>query len=173
MADVAVTGGVGRGLAGAALVAMAVLGSAGCSGTQESASDAASKAASAAQSAGAEVSAAASKAAGAASSAAGVAENKLDEIKNGVEAKDEVALGEPSADSEGYVKVPVTVQNTDAAKKSFAVQVNFKDESGNKVDTVIVTIDDVAGKATGRGTARSTHRLPGSVTAETERAVRY
>ncbi|MFG2291954.1 hypothetical protein [Streptomyces sp. NPDC048603] len=164
---------VRRGLAGAVLVAMAALGAAGCSDVQDKASDAASKAASAAESAGGEVSAAASKAAGAASSAAAVAGNKLDEIKNGVDAKDEVALGEPSADSEGYLKVPVTVKNTDAAKKSFAVQVDFKDEGGNRVDTVVVTVTDVPGNATGRGTARSTHRLPGTVVAETERAVRY
>ncbi|MEV8535207.1 hypothetical protein [Streptomyces sp. NPDC051211] len=162
-----------RGLAAGVVLAMAVLGAAGCSDGDGAVSDAASKAASAVQSAGAEVSAAASRASDAAASAAAVAKGKLDEIKDGVDAKEDVTLGTPSADGEGYTVVPVTVKNSDGSTKSFAVQVNFKDEAGNQLDTVVVTVTDVAGNATGQGTARSPHKLSGTVTAEIGTALRY
>ncbi|MGW7342280.1 hypothetical protein [Streptomyces sp. NPDC054854] len=153
---------VRRGLAAGAVIVMAVCGTAGCSDGTGSASDAASKAASAVQSAGAKV-----------SSAASVAQDRFAEIKNGVDAKDEVTLGTVATDGEGYTVVPVTVKNTDASKKSFAVQVDYKDESGNRLDTVVVTVSDVAGNGTGQGSARSTHKLAGTAQAETARAVRY
>ncbi|NXY97538.1 hypothetical protein HYE82_24815 [Streptomyces sp. BR123] len=161
----------GRALAGA-VVALAALCTAGCAG-DESPKEAVSKAASAVASAGAEISAAASKAADTAASAAAEAQNKLDQIKGGVNAKDAATLGTPSTDSGGYTVVPVTVDNTDSAAKSFAVQVNFKDDSANTVDVAVVTIDDVGAKAKGQGTARSTHSLSGKITAEVARAVRY
>ncbi|MGW7316012.1 hypothetical protein [Streptomyces sp. NPDC054865] len=156
---------VRRGLAAGAVIVMAVCGTAGCSDGTGSASDAASKAASAVQSAGAKVSSAAS--------AAAVAQDRFAEIKNGVDAKDEVTLGTVATDGEGYTVVPVTVKNTDASKKSFAVQVDYKDEGGNRLDTVVVTVSDVAGNGTGQGSARSTHKLAGTAQAETARAVRY
>ncbi|MCJ1676394.1 hypothetical protein MTF65_03305 [Streptomyces sp. APSN-46.1] len=164
---------VRRGLAGGVVLVMAVLGTAGCSDGDGPASDAASKAASAVKSVGAEVSSAAAEAASAAASAAAVAKGKLDEIKDGVDAKNDVTLGAPSTDGDGHTVVPVTVKNTDSSKKSFAVQVNFKDESGKQLDTVVVTITDVAGNASGQGTARSTHKLSGTVTADSDRALRY
>ncbi|MFD3873791.1 hypothetical protein [Streptomyces sp. NPDC058623] len=164
---------VRRGLAAGAVIVMAICGTAGCSDGSGSASDAASKAASAVQSAGAKVSSAASAAADAASSAAAVAQDKFAEIKNGVDAKDEVTLGAVSTDGEGYTIVPVSVKNTDASTKSFAVQVDYKDESGNQLDTVVLTVSDVAGNGTGQGVAKSTHKLAGTAKAETTRALRY
>ncbi|MFE0580022.1 hypothetical protein [Streptomyces sp. PCS3-D2] len=161
-----------RGAAGMVLAA-AVLGAAGCSGGDGSPSGAVSSAASAVRSAGEAVSSAASEAAKAAESAAAVAKDKLAEVKNGADAKDQVSLGTVSTDADGYTTVPVTVRNTDDGAKSFAVQVEFKDASGNLVDTVVVTVSDVAGKDTGEGTARSTHKLSGTVTAQTGAALRY
>ncbi|MEU2395681.1 hypothetical protein [Streptomyces sp. NPDC007369] len=161
----------GRVLAGA-VAAVAALCTAGCA-EGGSPSEAVSKAASAVASAGAEVSAAASRAADTAASAAAEARNKLGQIKGGVNAKDDVTLGSPSTDSGGYTVVPVAVDNTDSSTKSFAVQVNFKDDGGNTVDVVVVTVDKVAGKAKGEGTARSTHKLSGKITAETGTALRY
>ncbi len=95
------------------------------------------------------------------------------QIKNGVDAEADVTLGTPSTDGDGYTVVPVTVKNSDGSEKSFAVQVNFKDQSGNLLDTVVVTVTNVGGNGTGQGTARSTHKLSGPVTAETARALRY
>ncbi|MFE7184306.1 hypothetical protein [Streptomyces erythrochromogenes] len=161
-----------RGAAGVVLAAVA-LGAAGCSGGDGNPSGAVSSAASAVRSAGEAVSSAASEAAKAAESAAAVAKDKLADVKNGVNAKDQVSLGAVATDADGYTTVPVTVRNTDDATKSFAVQVEFKDESGNLVDTVVVTVSDVTGQGTGQGTARSTHKLSGTVTAQTGTALRY
>ncbi|MFD3546514.1 hypothetical protein ACFWUW_13025 [Streptomyces sp. NPDC058655] len=160
-----------RALTGA-VAAVLAFGAAGCSGDGDPGS-AASKAASAVESAGAAVSSAASGAADAAASAAAVAKDRLGEVKNGVDAKAEVTLGAVAADGEGYATVPVSVRNTDAATKSFAVQVNLKDEGGNLLDTVVVTVSDVPGNGTGQATARSTHKLSGTVVAETGTALRY
>ncbi|KOU85230.1 hypothetical protein ADK94_16425 [Streptomyces sp. XY593] len=161
-----------RGAAAVVLAAVA-LGAAGCSGGDGDPAGAVSSAASAVKSAGEAVSSAASEAAKAAESAAAVAKDKLAEVKDGVDAKDQVSLGTVATDADGYTTVPVTVRNTDDATKSFAVQVEFKDESGNLVDTVVVTVSDVAGKGTGQGTARSTHKLSGTVSAQTATALRY
>ncbi|MET9468619.1 hypothetical protein ABZY44_28280 [Streptomyces sp. NPDC006544] len=160
-----------RGLAGVVWVALAV-GVTGCS-DGDGPSGAASKAASAVASAGAVVSSAASEAADAAESAAAVAKDKLAEVKDGVDAKDQVTLGTPAKAADGRATVSVAVKNADGEKKSFAVQVNFKDEGGNLLDTVVVTIADVAPNATGEGAARSTRALSGTVKAETGKALRY
>ncbi|WP_053713289.1 hypothetical protein [Streptomyces sp. XY413] len=161
-----------RGAAGVVLAAVA-LGAAGCSGGDGDPAGAVSSAASAVKSAGEAVSSAASEAAKAAESAAAVAKDKLADVKDGVDAKDQVSLGTVATDADGYTTVPVSVRNTDDATKSFAVQVEFKDESGNLVDTVVVTVSDVAGKGAGQGTARSTHKLSGTVSAQTAKALRY
>ncbi|MGW7025636.1 hypothetical protein ACWGFX_00320 [Streptomyces xanthophaeus] len=147
------TNGRMRSLAGVALVAGLTFGATGCSGDGEPG-------------------AAVSKAASAVSSAA-AAKSELGAVKDGVNAKDEVTLGAPATDGDGYATVPVTVRNTDGAQKSFAVQVNMKDAGGNLLDVVVVTIADVPGNGTGQGTARSTHKLSGTVTAETGTALRY
>ncbi len=84
-----------------------------------------------------------------------------------------MSLGAVATDTDGFTTVPVTVRNTDDGTKSFAVQVEFKDESGNLVDTVVTTVPDVAGKGTGEGTARSTHKLAGTVSAQVGTALRY
>ncbi|MFD9306735.1 hypothetical protein ACFWCB_29415 [Streptomyces sp. NPDC060048] len=160
-----------RGLAGVVVAALAV-GVAGCSDA-DGPSGAASRAASALESAGAVASSAAAEAADAAESAAAVARNKLSEVKNGIDVKDEVTLGAPTTDGDGRTTVPVSVKNSDGSTKSFAVQVNLEDEGGKLLDTVVVTISDVAANATGEGTARSTRTLSGTVKAETGSALRY
>ncbi|MFB0630759.1 hypothetical protein [Streptomyces sp. AB3(2024)] len=161
-----------RGAAGVLLTVMAC-GAAGCSDSGGSPSGAVSSAAAAVRSAGEAVSSAAAEAGKAAASASAVAKEKLAEVKDGVNAKDQVTLGPVATDGDGYTTVPVTVRNTDDGKKSFAVQVEFKDEAGNLLDTVVVTVTDVPGKGTGQGTARSTHKLSGTVTAQTGTALRY
>ncbi|MGW6979184.1 hypothetical protein ACWGE1_07015 [Streptomyces sp. NPDC054932] len=162
-----------RGAAGAVVLTAVALGAAGCSDGDGTPSGAVSSAASAVKSAGEAVSSAAAEAKRAAESAAAVAKDKLAGVKDGVNAKEQVSLGSVATDADGYTTVPVTAQNTDDATKSFAVQVEFKDEAGNLIDTVVVTITDVAGKGTGQGTARSTHKLSGTVSAQTGTALRY
>jgi hypothetical protein len=119
------------------------------------------------------VSSAASKAASAFASATAEAGRQLDEIKGGIDAKDAVKLGDPTTDSDGRTAVDVTVDNTTDSTKSFAVQVDFSDEDGNRLDSALVTVSDVAGGQTGKGTVHSNRDLSGEVKAEVSRAVRY
>ncbi|MFJ4469996.1 hypothetical protein ACIP2X_21340 [Streptomyces sp. NPDC089424] len=105
-------------------------------------------------------------------SASAEADRKLDEIK-GVNAKNEVTLGEPATGKDGRTAVEVEVRNTADSTKSFAVQVNFTDSGGQLHDAVVVTVSDVPAGRTGKGTARSAHQLSGDVGATVARAVRY
>ncbi|MBT2468882.1 hypothetical protein J7E97_13600 [Streptomyces sp. ISL-66] len=162
----------GRGLAAGVGLVVLVSAAAGCS-DGDGPSAAASEAASAVASAGAVVSSAASEASDAVESAAAVAKDKLSEVKDGIDAKDDVTLGAPAKDADGRTTVSVSAKNTEGSPKSFAVQVDFKDEGGKLLDTVVVTVSDVAANATGEGTARSTHTLSGTVKAETGKALRY
>ncbi|WP_405628513.1 FxLYD domain-containing protein [Streptomyces sp. NBC_00016] len=155
----------------------------GCSDddTPSSVSSAASKAASAAESLGREATAAASslasgfasEASSAFASASASASRKLDEIKDGVDVKSDVKLGTPDTDQDGRATVEVTVTNTTDASKSFAVQIDFTDSSGNRLDTVVTTVSDVTAGKTGKETARSNRTLSGQVKAAVARAVRY
>ncbi|MFG2777844.1 hypothetical protein ACGFY7_08265 [Streptomyces prunicolor] len=129
-------------------------------------SSVASKAASAVASIGAQ-------ATGAIASATAEAGRKLDNVKNGVDAKDAVRLATPTTDSAGRSTVEVTVDNTDSSTKSFAVQVEFKDEGGNLLDTVVVTVSDVPAHKSATATARSNRKLSGGVKADVGTALRY
>ncbi|SHI13997.1 FxLYD domain-containing protein [Streptomyces sp. 3214.6] len=146
------------------------------SSVSSGASAAASKAASAAESLGREATAAASSLASEASSALASAAaevgRQLDEIKGGVDAKGDVKLGTPGADG-ARSTVEVTVVNSADSTKSFAVQVDFTDSAGNRLDTVLVTVSDVPAGKTGKATARSNRTLSGTVKAKLARAVRY
>ncbi|MEU2658532.1 hypothetical protein ABZ615_24865 [Streptomyces sp. NPDC007325] len=155
-----------RGAAAGLLAGAVLLGTAACSDDGNPVSGAVSEAASA-------VASAAEGVTDAASEAASKAEQQLSEIKDGVDARDEVRLGDPATDADGRTTVPVTVDNTDDQARSFAVQVTFKDGDGKLVDTVVVTISDVPAGKPGEGTARSTHKLSGSVTPSVTTALRY
>ncbi|OQR60946.1 hypothetical protein B6E66_27365 [Streptomyces maremycinicus] len=155
----------------------------GCSDddTPSSVSSAASKAASAAESLGREATAAASslasgfasEASSAFASASASARRELDEIKDGVDVKSDVKLGTPGTDKDDRSTVDVTVSNTTDGSKSFSVQIDFTDSAGNRLDTVVTTVSDVAAGKTGKATARSNRTLSGQVKAEVARAVRY
>lgn len=122
------------------------------------------------------VASAASRAGDTVASATAEAGKRFDDIKNGVDAKDDVRLGRPATASEGRTTVAVTVANSEDSAKSFAVQVDFTDGTGKLLDAVVVTVADVPAGGTGKGTARSTHDLPGNVgdvRAKVARAVRY
>ncbi|MFI8420524.1 hypothetical protein [Streptomyces sp. NPDC085479] len=155
-----------RGAAAGLLAGAVLLGTAACSDDGNPVSGAVSEAASA-------VASAAEGVTDAASEAAAKAEQQLSEVKDGVDARDEVRLGDPATDADGRTTVPVTVDNTDDQARSFAVQVTFKDGEGKLVDTVVVTISDVPAGKPGEGTARSTHKLSGSVTPSVTTALRY
>ncbi|MDN3023561.1 hypothetical protein [Streptomyces sp. S.PB5] len=146
--------------AAAAAVLTALAGLTGCSDDDTPAS-VASKAASLA-SQGADVFASATAEVG----------ERFDDIKNGVDVKDDVKVGTPTSTG-GRAEVEVTAANTGDSQKSFLVQVDFTDGDGNFLDAVAVTVSDVAAGASGTATARSNRDLSGEVKAEVGRAVRY
>ncbi|GAA2764249.1 hypothetical protein GCM10010103_32900 [Streptomyces paradoxus] len=149
--------------AATALALSAVL--AGCSG-DDTPADAASKAESA-------VGSIASEAGEAVESASAEAQQRLDDIQDGVDVKGDVTTGAPVTGSDGRVRTDVTARNTDDSARSFAVQVDFRNADGRLVDTIIVTVDHVQAGSSATATARSTHDLSGEVRTEVARAVRY
>ncbi|MDQ1047156.1 hypothetical protein [Streptomyces sp. V4I2] len=153
-------------LAAVALTALATVAAlAGCS-DDDSPSDVVSRAESAARSVGAE-------ATDAFASATAEAGRRFDEVKGGVDAKDEVKLGTPGTDGEGRTTVEVSVDNTAGSTRSFLVQVDFTERGGDLADVAVVTVSDVPSGESGKATARSTRKLGGEVGAKVERAVRY
>ncbi|MCA6092999.1 hypothetical protein LE181_12610 [Streptomyces sp. SCA3-4] len=162
-------GGWVRGTVGVALAAIVTAGAAGCSDDGGSGGNG-GKVASAASSAAASL---ASQGAAALSSATAEAQKKLDEVKNGVAAKDDVRLGTPTTGGDGRATVQVTAHNTADSAKSFAVLVQFKDKSGNLLDVTVVTVTDVAPKTDGEATATGNRKLSDDVRAEVGSAVRY
>ncbi|MFE6150877.1 hypothetical protein [Streptomyces sp. NPDC057889] len=158
----------GRGIRGAAaalLVAPVLLVAAGCSDNDTSPSGAVSKAASAASSA-------ASRGGDVVASATAKAKEELDRIKGGVNAKGDIALGDVTKDGD-RLTVPVTATNSSGSQASYAVQVNFRDSSGNLLDAVVVTVDDVGKGKSEKATARSNRNLTGDVRADVGRALRH
>ena len=119
------------------------------------------------------VASAASRAGDAVSSATAEAGRRFDDIKNGVDAKDDVRLGTPTTASDGRTEAGITVTSSADSAKTFAVEVDFTDQDGKLLDAVVVTVSDVPAGGSGKGTARSTHDLSGEVKAKVSRAVRY
>ncbi|MBL1103490.1 hypothetical protein JK361_02535 [Streptomyces sp. 5-8] len=158
-----------RGATAALLTTLLAAGAGGCSDGGGSGSDAASKAASKAASAAAS---AGNKAAEALASATAEAGRRLDEVKGGIDAKDDVRLGATGTDG-GHSTVTVTADNTADKEKSFAVQVDFRDTGGNLLDVVVVTVRDVAAGSSGEAKAQSNRKLSGTVKTEVARAVRF
>ncbi|MFF4356525.1 hypothetical protein [Streptomyces sp. NPDC001604] len=159
------------------LAACAGAGTTGCSDTSGTPSSSHSKAASAASSVASAVASAvpslASQGASALASASAEAKRRLDEVKNAVEAKDDVQLGAPAQDAEGRSTVAVSAHNSAGSAKSFLVQVDFRDQGGNLLDTTVVTLSEVGAGKDGKATARSNRKLSGPVRAEVARALRY
>ncbi|MET8860526.1 MULTISPECIES: hypothetical protein [unclassified Streptomyces] len=140
------------------------------SSTASKAASAASRAASAVS----EAASAATEAGDALASATAEAGRKFDEFKGGADAKDEVKIdGTASPDSDGRATVKVTAANPTSSAKSYVVQVDFRDQSGNLLDTTVVTVNDVAGNASKDGTARSNRSLTGDVKTDVARAARH
>ncbi|MDH6441338.1 hypothetical protein M2158_009879 [Streptomyces sp. SAI-144] len=145
----------------ALLTTLALTGLTACS-DEDSPSSVASKVASAASRAGEAV-----------SSATAEAGRRFDDVKNGVDAKDDVRLGTPATASDGRTTVEVTATNSADSAKSFTVEVDFTDRNGKLLDAVVLTVSDVPAGGSGKGTARSTHDLSGDVRAKVPRAVRH
>ncbi|MES5819357.1 hypothetical protein [Streptomyces sp. RG80] len=114
-----------------------------------------------------------SRAASAAQEATAEVGKRFEDVKGGIDVKDDVSVGTPDVGADGRAEAEVTVRNTGDARKSFLVQVDFTDPDGNLRDTVAVTVSDVAAGGSKKATARSNRDLSGGLKAKVARAVRY
>ncbi|MFE5793885.1 hypothetical protein ACFQ8C_15095 [Streptomyces sp. NPDC056503] len=106
------------------------------------------------------------------SAVASAAQQKMDEIKDGANATGDVTAGPTSADGDRTVAT-VTAANPKSTTADYTVMVLFRDDGGNLLDTVVLTLDDVPAGASKSGTARSNRTLEGPTTAEIARALRH
>ncbi|MFJ6696551.1 FxLYD domain-containing protein [Streptomyces sp. NPDC091272] len=135
-------------------------------------SNATKKAGEAAASATAKAGEAGEKAKEAYASASASASAKFAEIKDGADAKDEVKAGAVKAAGDRST-AEVTATNKQDKEKTYTVQVDFRDGDGNRLDTVVVNVKDVAAGKNATATARSNRTLNGDVKAEIAKAVRH
>ncbi|WP_030747793.1 hypothetical protein [Streptomyces griseus] len=141
-----------RRTSGAVLLALAVTGAAtGCDAAKEAAGDIVSSATAAVASA---------------------AQQKMDEIKDGANAGGDVRAGATSVDGDRTVAT-VTATNPKDSAADYTVMVTFRDDGGNLLDTVVLSIDAVPAGASKSGTARSNRTLSGPTTAEIAQALRH
>ncbi|MFF1838103.1 FxLYD domain-containing protein [Streptomyces sp. NPDC058231] len=155
-----------RGIAAGLLTAAVASAATGCSDDGGKVSSTVSGAASAAASA-------ASRGSDVMASATAAAQEKLDGFKNGVNAKKDVKVGAVANNNDGRAVATITVTNITDSAKSYMVQVNFRDGSGNLLDTAVVTVDDVEPRTPKKATARSNRSLGGDITADVGRALRH
>ncbi|GJF28659.1 hypothetical protein KNE206_13590 [Kitasatospora sp. NE20-6] len=149
---------------------------AGCS-SDSSPSSVASSAAAAVQSKASELASAASglasSAASAVASAEAAASSAVAAVKGGLDADEDVELGDPVTGSDGRTDVPITVTNHASQGYRYTLQIDFEDASGNRLDTVVVNVPEVAAGASAQATARSNRTLSGDVKVSVARALRY
>ncbi|MDV5146855.1 hypothetical protein R1T08_22345 [Streptomyces sp. SBC-4] len=104
--------------------------------------------------------------------AASAAEEKMNEVKDGINATGDVKAGTTSADGDRTV-VEITATNPQDKNADYTVMVNFRDDSGNLLDAVVLNINGVEPGASKSGTARSNRTLSGATTAEIAQALRH
>ncbi|MFJ9826791.1 hypothetical protein ACIRSU_20825 [Streptomyces sp. NPDC101160] len=105
-------------------------------------------------------------------SATAAAQEQMNQIKNGVDAKGDVKAGPTSTDGDRTVAT-VTATNPKDSTVDYTIWVNFRDKDGNLLDAVVMNINDVGAKAVKTGTARSNRSLSGATKAEIVQAVRH
>ncbi|MEV7277024.1 hypothetical protein [Streptomyces sp. NPDC093111] len=104
--------------------------------------------------------------------AASAAQEKMNEVKDGVNATGDVKAGPTSADGDRTV-AEVTATNPKDKTADYTVWVNFRDSGGNLLDAVVLNIDGVEAGKSKSGTARSNRTLTGETKAEIQQAVRH
>ncbi|MGW5424722.1 hypothetical protein [Streptomyces sp. NPDC003943] len=105
-------------------------------------------------------------------SATAAAQEKMNQIKNGVDAKGDVTAGPTSTDGDRTVAT-ITATNPTGSTADYTIWVNFRDKDGNLLDAVVMNITNVGAKAAKTGTARSNRSLSGATKAEVVQAVRH
>ncbi|MEV6330278.1 hypothetical protein [Streptomyces sp. NPDC051909] len=103
---------------------------------------------------------------------ASAAQQKMDEVKDGVNATGDVKAGATSTDGDRTV-AEITATNPEDKTADYTVMVDFRDADGNLLDAVVLTIDDVAAGGSKTGTARSNRTLSGATQAQVAQALRH
>ncbi|MFE0640610.1 hypothetical protein ACFW2Y_03140 [Streptomyces sp. NPDC058877] len=103
---------------------------------------------------------------------ASAAQEKLDEVKDGVNAGADVTAGPTSTDGDRTV-AEITATNPKDKSADYTILVNFRDGDGNLLDAVVLNINGVEPGASKTGTARSNRTLSGEPTAEVGQALRH
>ncbi|MFI0987665.1 hypothetical protein [Streptomyces exfoliatus] len=103
---------------------------------------------------------------------ASAAEEKMNEVKDGVNAGGDVEAGPTSTDGDRTV-AQITATNPKDTAVDYTIMVNFRDAEGNLLDSVVLSISGVEPGASKSGTARSNRTLTGATKAEISQALRH
>ncbi|CAM5466714.1 hypothetical protein GCM10010222_37250 [Streptomyces tanashiensis] len=103
---------------------------------------------------------------------ASAAQEKMNEVKDGVNAGGDVSAGPTSTDGDRTVST-ITATNPKDKTADYTIMVNFRDSDGNLLDAVVLTIDGVEPGKSKTGTARSNRTLSGDPKAEIAQALRH
>ncbi|MFB7860711.1 hypothetical protein [Streptomyces sp. NPDC056069] len=104
--------------------------------------------------------------------AASAADQKMNEVKDGVNATGDVKAGPTSVDGDRTV-AEITATNPLDKSADYTIRVDFRDTEGNLLDVVVLGIDAVDPKKSKSGTARSNRSLTGDTKAEIAQALRH
>ncbi|MGW5775904.1 hypothetical protein [Streptomyces sp. NPDC003863] len=103
---------------------------------------------------------------------ASAAQEKMNEVKDGVNATGDVRAGATSTDGDRTV-AEITATNPKDKTADYTIMVNFRDADGNLLDVVVLNIDGVEPGKSKTGTARSNRTLSGATKAEITQALRH
>ncbi|WP_395361443.1 hypothetical protein ACHGLA_17545 [Streptomyces sp. YH02] len=103
---------------------------------------------------------------------ASAAEEKMNEVKDGVNATGDVSAGPTSTDGDRTV-AEITATNPKDKNADYTIMVTFRDAGGNFLDSVVLNIDGVEPGKSKTGTARSNRTLSGEPKAEIAQALRH
>ncbi|MDX2562534.1 hypothetical protein PV371_23165 [Streptomyces sp. TX20-6-3] len=103
---------------------------------------------------------------------ASAAEEKMNEVKDGVNATGDVKAGPTSTDGDRTV-AEITATNPKDTNADYTIMVTFRDADGNFLDSVVLDIDGVPPGKSKTGTARSNRTLSGEPKAEIAQALRH
>ncbi|MEU8618165.1 hypothetical protein [Streptomyces sp. NPDC048623] len=103
---------------------------------------------------------------------ASAAQEKMAEVKDGINATGDVKAGPTSTDGDRTV-AEITATNPTDKTADYTVMVNFRDADGNFLDSVVLNIDGVEAGKSKSGTARSNRTLSGATQAQIAQALRH
>ncbi|MEU6877464.1 hypothetical protein [Streptomyces sp. NPDC046712] len=103
---------------------------------------------------------------------ASAAQEKMNQVKGGVNATGDVKAGPTKAEGD-RTTAEITATNPRDKNADYTIMVNFRDSDGNLLDAVVLNIDGVEPGKSKTGTARSNRTLAGDTKAEVAQALRH